>query len=191
MAAELAVVVDASVGRQKALRIARRLEPLDLPLSSPGGLVRYLGAVVEIAALPVLDTGQDLALGRAIAAELVGHDHARNILQALEQLAEEPFSSFGIAPALDQDVEHVAVLVHGAPKAKHLARDADQHTVELPFVARLRPAPLQCVGEQPAETAAMLFWALLASGQITVCKVNGWQTMGETLAAPVPVDLAP
>ena len=41
-----------------------------------------------------------------------------------------------------------------------------------------------------AETAAMLFWALLASGQITMRKVNGWQTLGETLAAPLPVDLA-
>src|SRR5450631_4434105 len=30
-----------------------------------------------------------------------------------------------------------------------------------------------------AETAAMLFWALLASGQITMRKVNGWQTLAE------------
>ena len=37
-----------------------------------------------------------------------------------------------------------------------------------------------------AETAAMLFWALLASGQITMRKVNGWQTLGERIAAPVP-----
>jgi putative transposase len=28
-----------------------------------------------------------------------------------------------------------------------------------------------------AETAAMLFWALLASGQITMRKVDGWQTL--------------
>ena len=41
-----------------------------------------------------------------------------------------------------------------------------------------------------AETAAMLFWGLLASGQITMRKVNGWQSLGEKLAAPVPVDLA-
>ncbi len=41
-----------------------------------------------------------------------------------------------------------------------------------------------------AETAAMLFWALLAAGQITMRKVNGWQTLGEKLAAPAPVDLA-
>lgn len=40
------------------------------------------------------------------------------------------------------------------------------------------------------ETASMLFWTLLASGQITRRKVTGWQILGETLAAPVPVGLA-
>jgi putative transposase len=30
-----------------------------------------------------------------------------------------------------------------------------------------------------AETAAMLFWALLASGQITMHRVDGWQTLAE------------
>jgi transposase-like protein len=30
-----------------------------------------------------------------------------------------------------------------------------------------------------AETAAMLFWALLASGQITMRKVDGWESLGE------------
>jgi putative transposase len=38
------------------------------------------------------------------------------------------------------------------------------------------------------ETAAMLFWALLASGQITMRKVDGWQTLAETV--PPPIDLA-
>lgn len=30
-----------------------------------------------------------------------------------------------------------------------------------------------------AETAAMLFWSLLASGQITMRKVDGWETLAE------------
>ena len=30
-----------------------------------------------------------------------------------------------------------------------------------------------------ADTAAMLFWALLASGQITMRKVDGWPTLAE------------
>ena len=40
-----------------------------------------------------------------------------------------------------------------------------------------------------AETAAMLFWALMASGQITMRRVGGWQTLDQ---APVkkPIDLA-
>jgi len=40
-----------------------------------------------------------------------------------------------------------------------------------------------------AETAALLFWALVASGQITMRRVDGWQSLGE---APLnqPVDLA-
>ncbi len=50
-----------------------------------------------------------------------------------------------------------------------------------------------------AETAAMLFWALLASGpaanasrfrEIAMRKADGWQTPGEKLADPVAVDLA-
>jgi putative transposase len=41
-----------------------------------------------------------------------------------------------------------------------------------------------------AETAAMLFWALMASGQITMRKVDGWQTLAEPPAPIVPVDLA-
>src|SRR3981081_4329568 len=32
-----------------------------------------------------------------------------------------------------------------------------------------------------AETAAMLFWALLASGQITMRKVDGWKTLPDKL----------
>lgn len=40
-----------------------------------------------------------------------------------------------------------------------------------------------------AETAAMLFWSLLASGQITMRKVDGWQTLPEKLIAPC-IDLA-
>jgi putative transposase len=40
-----------------------------------------------------------------------------------------------------------------------------------------------------AETAAMLFWALLASGQITMRKVDGWQSLGQK-PADAAIDLA-
>ena len=40
-----------------------------------------------------------------------------------------------------------------------------------------------------AETAAMLFWALVASGQITMRRVDGWQSLEQPPADP-PIDLA-
>ncbi len=40
-----------------------------------------------------------------------------------------------------------------------------------------------------AETAAMLFWALMASGQITMRRVDGWQNLDQA-PANQPLDLA-
>ena len=40
-----------------------------------------------------------------------------------------------------------------------------------------------------ADTAAMLFWALLASGQINMRKIDGWQTLA-TKPIDRPIDLA-
>ncbi|MDR9395773.1 MAG: IS256 family transposase [Roseovarius sp.] len=40
-----------------------------------------------------------------------------------------------------------------------------------------------------AETAPMLFWALLASGQIVMRKVDGWETLNQPIADQ-PIDLA-
>src|ERR1700751_923528 len=41
-----------------------------------------------------------------------------------------------------------------------------------------------------ADTAAMLFWALLASGQINMRKIDGWQTLAATQQGDQPIDLA-
>ena len=40
-----------------------------------------------------------------------------------------------------------------------------------------------------ADTAAMFFWALLASGQINMRKIDGWQTLA-TKPIDQPIDLA-
>jgi putative transposase len=40
-----------------------------------------------------------------------------------------------------------------------------------------------------AETAAMLFWALLAAGQVAMRKVDGWQSLAQNLTDK-PIDLA-
>src|ERR671938_2062935 len=50
-----------------------------------------------------------------------------------------------------QDVEDLAVLVHGTPEIVHLAADADEDLVQVPLVARTRSPPAQLVGEGLAE----------------------------------------
>lgn len=44
------------------------------------------------------------------------------------------------------------------------------------FSRRLEASPTRLLCN--ARTAAMLFWFLLASGQITMRKVDGWQSLG-------------
>src|SRR6201981_2438450 len=129
--------------------------------------MRDLSAIVEIAALAVLDLGQDLAFGGGVALELVCDDHPWNIPQAVQQLAEEPRGRGCAAPALDQNVEDISVLVDRAPKIVLLAADPDEHLVHVPLVAGLWPPPLQRIGEDPAEAQTPLADALVADDDST------------------------
>jgi putative transposase len=59
-----------------------------------------------------------------------------------------------------------------------------QRPIERPpeeFKRRIKTQPVL----SSAETAAMLFWALLASGQVSMRKVDGWQTLGQRAAKSV------
>ena len=48
-----------------------------------------------------------------------------------------------IAPLLDEDVQHNAVLIDGPPQPVALAVDLEQHLVQMPLVAGLRSASAQ------------------------------------------------
>jgi hypothetical protein len=61
---------------------------------------------------------------RTVASQLVRHHHPRHILRALQQPLEEPPSAFGIRPALNEDVEHDAVLIHVTPEILLLPLEA-------------------------------------------------------------------
>ena len=40
------------------------------------------------------------------------------------------------SPALDQDVQDVAILIHCAPEIMEAAVDLEEHFVEMPYIAR-------------------------------------------------------
>src|SRR5919197_6016659 len=91
--------------------------------------MRIRAAVVEITALPVFHPGQDLALGRTVALELIRDDHPWHVLQALEQRAEKFLRGLLVAPALHQDVEDVVVLVDSTPQVMALPIDRQKDLV--------------------------------------------------------------
>ncbi len=66
--------------------------------------MRHLDADIQLAALPVLDSRQNLTFRGSVDSELVGHDHTGHVLKALEQFAEEPLGHVDATPALDEDV---------------------------------------------------------------------------------------
>jgi hypothetical protein len=102
----------------------------------------------------MLDLRKQLAFRHAIAPQLVGHDYPRHILQTLQQAPEETLGSFPAVAFLNQDVEHHAILIHGAPKIVLHTLDPDEHLVQVPLISRPWPSVAQAVGKVLAEFLA-------------------------------------
>jgi hypothetical protein len=60
----------------------------------------------------------------------------RGTRQLGQQFTEEPLGGHRVSARLDQNVEHVAVLVDRAPQVPLCAVDLDEHLIEVPFLAR-------------------------------------------------------
>src|ERR1700757_4842956 len=90
--------------------------------------------------LSVLDRGHHLALGRAVAGQLVCNQNARGAPLLLQQLSQQAFGGPFVPPALHQDVEHDDVLVHRAPQPMLLAGNFDGNLVEVPLVSGIEMA---------------------------------------------------
>src|SRR6516165_12469101 len=75
----------------------------------------------------MFDAGKQSTLRNTIAPQFVGHDHPRHILQTLQQSFEEPLCSVGIAPRLDKDIQHNAILIDSAPEIMLHTLDPDEH----------------------------------------------------------------
>jgi hypothetical protein len=117
-------------------------------------LVRDLGPVVEVAALPVLDPRQDLPLGRAIALELIAHDDTGNgplssfLKKTLD--AAHPFAQAALvlrrlstrtpSPVPCWSSARQRRKEGNAPEIVALAADADDHLVQVPLDADASPA---------------------------------------------------
>src|SRR3981189_1538023 len=79
----------------------------------------------------------------SVRAQPVGRQQFRHEALFPEQLAHQPECSPLVAPALNQHVENLALVVDGAPQVHPLAGNPDYHLVEVPSVARAWAAPPQ------------------------------------------------
>ncbi len=93
----------------------------------------------------MLHARQDLAFRSPITLQLIGDDHARNVVQPFEQLAEKSLRGLFVAVALHKDIEHISVLIHRSPQIMSLATDGEEDLIQVPFVATAR-ATTQFIG---------------------------------------------
>jgi hypothetical protein len=115
------VLGDGAIGGKEALGVSWGFEFTHASFPLRGRLVRIFRTIIEVAVLPMFDTGQELALGHPVAPQLVGNNDPRNVRQALEQLAEELLRRLLVTLALYKNVEDIPLLVHRSPEIVPLA----------------------------------------------------------------------
>ncbi len=128
---------------EEALGRASRLEPLQFALSSSHRLVGILGAIVLPQSLLMRAGQAQVPESRAVGAEFVGNEQFRREALFLKELAHQPECSPLVAPALNQHVENLALVIDGAPQVHPFASNPDHHLVEVPSIARAWAAPPQ------------------------------------------------
>ncbi len=70
-----------------------------------------------------------------VTSQLVGNETKKFSSLTLNEFPKESSRRTPVTTRLDEDVEHIAVLVDGAPEVLSLAVDRDEHFVQVPCVA--------------------------------------------------------
>ena len=117
--------------------------------------------------LTVVDIRHHLFLGGAIAPELVGDHHPR-LAVWLDQLGKKTLGRLLVAPFLNHDIEHVTMLIHGAPEIENLAVDLDHHLIKVPLVTHLWSIAADRVGKERAELSFPVPHRLVAGLNATI-----------------------
>jgi hypothetical protein len=82
------------------------------------------------------DVAEGGSYGSRVAPEPVSNDAKWLLSLAKQQPAEEFLGSPLVTARLNQDVDHVAVLIHGPPEILLLAVDSNEHFVQVPGVSQ-------------------------------------------------------
>src|SRR5712692_5712799 len=91
-----------AVHRQESLHLSAGFEPPHLPLALASRLMRDFGAIVLVLLRAVNDGWPHDAVGRRVAAKLLGDQTPWRTALPFQQLLEEAFGRTPIAPGLDE-----------------------------------------------------------------------------------------
>jgi hypothetical protein len=136
-------ILDDAVEGEKSLGLNRRFESAHLPLPLVGRLMRDFSAIVRVAVDAMCDVARGGSHGSRIAPEPVSNDAKRLLSLTIQQPTDESFGSPLVPPRLNQDIDHIDVLVHGPPHIRLLAIDSNEDFVQMPGVSQPALAPLQ------------------------------------------------
>jgi hypothetical protein len=104
--------------------------------------MRDFGAIIFVLPSAVNNTRHHAPVGRREAAQLVRDQTPWRMALSFQQLAEEARGRTPITPWLEQDIDHVAVLVDGPPEILLAPVDVHEQFVQVPRVAQASlPAP--------------------------------------------------
>jgi hypothetical protein len=103
-------------------------------------------SIVESFVLPMFHCRQDLACGRAIAFQCIRNDHAWDVLESFEEFAKKAFGCVFVPSALDQDIQHISILVSSPPEGMRFPVDLQIHFIQVPLVTATRTTTAQCIG---------------------------------------------
>jgi hypothetical protein len=84
---------------------ARLFNPLCCRCSTPGRISRFAAR---------------------ISLQLIGHDHTWGVVESFEELAKKSFRCVCVSSALDEDIQHVAVLIDGSPQRRSFSLDGEK-----------------------------------------------------------------
>src|SRR6201981_3112528 len=113
--------------------------------------MRILRPIVFSQALLMVAGKSEMPEGSAVGAQLVARHPGRREALFAEQLAHQLDGRRAVSTTLDQDLEDLALVVDGTPQIHLLARDPDDHFVEMPAIARSRTARSQAPRDRRSE----------------------------------------
>lgn len=90
--------------------------------------------------------GYDFPMCDTVASQLVRHETERSSSLTLQELAKESSRRTPVPAGLDEDIDHIAILIHSPPEILALTIDTDEHFVQEPGVAETTLTTFQSAG---------------------------------------------